>query len=105
VLRIVLLLLGKSTLNSFFISILSGTIISVLADLISLTPLGINSSIVMIGVLMQVVPGLALVNAMRDIIAGDFMAGNARLTDAIMTALGLSVGSAAGVLLFKAVHV
>ena len=104
-LRIVLLLLGKSTLNSFFISILSGTIISVLADLISLTPLGINSSIVMIGVLMQVVPGLALVNAMRDIIAGDFMAGNARLTDAIMTALGLSVGSAAGVLLFKAVHV
>jgi uncharacterized membrane protein YjjP (DUF1212 family) len=98
VLRIILILLDKSTLNSFFISLLSGSIISVFADCIGLTQLPVHTSVVMIGVLMQVVPGLALVNSIRDIIAGDFMAGSARLMDVLMTALGLSVGSAAGVL-------
>jgi len=98
VLRFILILLDKSTLNSFFISLLSGTVISMLADCIGLTPFPVNTAVVMIGVLMQVVPGLALVNAIRDIIAGDFVAGSSRLMDVLMTALGLSVGSAAGVL-------
>ncbi|HAH63303.1 MAG TPA: threonine/serine exporter [Treponema sp.] len=98
VLRLILKLLDKSTLNSFFISLLSGSVISMLADCIGLTALPVHTSVVMIGVLMQVVPGLALVNSIRDIIAGDFMAGTARLMDVLMTALGLSVGSAAGIL-------
>ncbi|MFA6857927.1 MAG: threonine/serine exporter family protein [Treponema sp.] len=98
VLRIILRFLDKSIINSFFISLLSGSIISILADCIGLTALPVHTSVVMIGVLMQVVPGLALVNSIRDIIAGDFMAGSARLMDVLMTALGLSVGSAAGVL-------
>lgn len=104
ILRIVLILLDKSILNTFFISLLSGSIISVLADGIGLTPFAVNTPIVMIGVLMQVVPGLALVNAIRDMIAGDFMAGSARLMDVFMTAVGLSVGSAVGVLVTKVVY-
>jgi uncharacterized membrane protein YjjP (DUF1212 family) len=104
VLRIILKLLDKSTLNSFFISLLSGSVISVLADCISLTTLPIHSPVIIIGVLMQVVPGLALVNSIRDIIAGDFLAGTARLMDVLVTALALSVGSAAGVLLTDVVR-
>ena len=58
----------------------------------------INTSIIMIGVLMQVVPGLALVNSIRDIMSGDLMSGTARLVDALVTAASLSIGAAAGVL-------
>jgi uncharacterized membrane protein YjjP (DUF1212 family) len=104
ILRIILLLLDKSTLNSFFISLLSGSVISILADCIGLTALPVNTSVIMTGALMQVVPGIALVNSIRDIIAGDFMAGSSRLMDVLMTALGLSVGSAAGVLLTGAIR-
>ena len=54
----------------------------------------------MTSVLMQVVPGLAIVNAIRDMIAGDLVAGNARLIEAFMIAAGLSVGAVTGMLLF-----
>lgn len=48
---------------------------------------------------MLVVPGIAIVNAIRDIIAGDLVSGNARLTEACMIAAGLSIGTAFGVVL------
>ena len=49
---------------------------------------------------MQVVPGIAIVNAIRDIIAGDLVAGTARLVEAFMIAAGLSIGSVFGLLIF-----
>jgi uncharacterized membrane protein YjjP (DUF1212 family) len=97
VLRIVLLNLDRLTHNSFIVSLISGSIISVTTDLIGLTGFKVDTSVVMIGTLMQVVPGLALVNSIRDIIAGDLMSGTARLVDAVMIAAGLSVGAASGV--------
>jgi len=53
--------------------------------------------------LMQVVPGLAIVNSIRDIIAGDLVSGAARLLDAFMIAAGISVGSVLGILLFSGI--
>lgn len=47
-------------LNGFIVSLLSGALVSVLADLVGLTPLHVATATVMIGTLMQVVPGLAL---------------------------------------------
>ena len=60
-----------------------------------------SSVTVMTAVLMQVVPGMAIVNAIRDLISGDLMAGTARLVDAFMVAAGLSVGAAFGILVFS----
>ena len=55
----------------------------------------------MTAALMQVVPGLAIVNAIRDLISGDLMSGTARLVEAFMIAAGLSIGSIFGVLVFS----
>lgn len=44
---------------------------------------------------MLLVPGLATVNAIRDTIAGDLVAGIARLTDAVITAAALAIGAGA----------
>ncbi|AEJ19357.1 threonine/serine exporter family protein [Gracilinema caldarium] len=46
-----------------------------------------------IGSIMLLVPGLATVNAIRDTIAGDLVAGIARLTDAFITAAALAIGA------------
>jgi uncharacterized membrane protein YjjP (DUF1212 family) len=100
-LRIILLKLDKITQNSFMVSLTSGAFISVMAVLAGLSGAGKNASIIMTGTLMQVVPGLALVNSIRDIIAGDLMSGTARLVDAVIIAAGLSVGVVAGMLVAR----
>ena len=46
---------------------------------------------------MNLVPGLVFVNAIRDFISGDLIAGSSRLMEAIMIATSLAVG--AGVIL------
>lgn len=99
VLRIMLIAFDRIPvgLNGFIISLLSGALISVMADIVGITPLHVATATVMIGTLMQVVPGLALVNSIRDIISGDLVSGAARLLDACMTAAGLSIGSVTGV--------
>ena len=42
---------------------------------------------------MPLVPGLAITNAIRDIIAGDYLSGGARLFDAVVVALATGAGS------------
>lgn len=103
ILRIILILVSMTRLgqDSFMMSLLSGMVLSICADFCSLLPLGINTNLVLLGSIMQVVPGLALVNGIRDITHGDLVSGGARLLDAIMTAIGLSAGSAFGVIVRK----
>ncbi|MDR1748794.1 MAG: threonine/serine exporter family protein [Spirochaetaceae bacterium] len=97
--RLFLLYIGRFTIPSFLVSLLAGVFISVLSEFSAFIGLAAGSGRVTSAVLIMVVPGLATVNAVRDIIAGDLVSGNARLTDAFMTAAGLSVGTAFGVLL------
>ncbi len=100
VLRIALIVLDKAHLNSFIVSLLSGAIVSICTEVAYIATLIPSIEVVMTSALMQVVPGLAIVNAIRDLIAGDLVAGNARLVEAFMIAAGLSVGAVTGMLLF-----
>ena len=106
-LRIVLIFLEKVTRNSFTVSLVSGFFTASLASLASFFMLHFFSAQIytvsymqiLVAVLMQVVPGIAITNAMRDMIAGDLVSGTARLFEAFMIAGGLSAGAAAGLLL------
>ena len=75
-------------------------ICSAVASLLSLLlvrlGLGRSVDIVTIGVLMVLVPGVALTNAMREIMAGDVFSGLSRTADAILVASAIALGSAAG---------
>lgn len=99
-LRIFLTKIAQFNLGTFFVSLCSGFIISVLTELFFLFNIIPATETVLISVLMQVVPGIAIVNAIRDIIAGDLVAGTARLVEAFMIAAGLSIGSVFGLLIF-----
>lgn len=98
-LRAFLIRFEKLALNSFITSLFSGALISVLSGVSVRLGLLPSALIVNTAVLMQVVPGLALVNAIRDIIAGDLVSGTARLVEACMIAGGLSIGSVFGLVL------
>ena len=60
----------------------------------------INSSIVLISSIMPMVPGIALTNAFRDLLNGDYVSGSNRLLEALVIAgtiaVGISFGTALG---------
>ena len=58
--------------------------------------LGENVDAVTISVLMILVPGVALTNAMREIMAGDTISGLSRTAEAILIAAAIALGSAVG---------
>ena len=49
---------------------------------------------------MPLVPGLAITNAIRDIIAGDYISGGARLFDAVVVAIALAAGAGSVMYIF-----
>ena len=54
---------------------------------------------IMIGNIMNVVPGVAMTNAFRDMLGGDIMSGVFRLCSAIIDAVAIAVGYAFAILL------
>ena len=102
VLRFILFLVNPLGLSGFIISVLGGFIITLLSGLAVASGLALSPGNISIAVLMSLVPGLAIVNAIRDIIAGDLLAGSARLLEAFVIAAALSLGAAFGLMLFPA---
>ena len=101
VLRLIVMRLEKTSLNGFILSLVYGAAVSVLSELAFCLGCVDSALTVTTAVLMQVVPGLAIVNAIRDIIAGDLVSGAARTLEAFMVAAGLSAGSVLGLLVFS----
>jgi uncharacterized membrane protein YjjP (DUF1212 family) len=56
--------------------------------------LGEHLASITIGSLMPLVPGLAITNAVRDMLAGDLVSGLARGSEALITALSVAAGMA-----------
>ncbi len=46
-----------------------------------------------IGTLMNLVPGIAITNVMRDILGGDLIAGIIKLVESLMVAIGIALGA------------
>ncbi len=94
VLRISTWLLGTVHPTGFFINIVGGAVASILAVLaVRFTPAEHLDKII-IGVIMILVPGLAITNAMQDFFAGDTIAGLTKLVEALLVATGIAVGTA-----------
>lgn len=99
ILRLVLNLLSRAQVNMLFTNILGGAVISACAVLLSMTGLIPAYEKVIIGSIMSLVPGLAITNSMRDLIAGDFIAGLSKFAEALMVATGIAVGVAVPIVL------
>ncbi len=86
---------NKLKVNNFFINLVGGATATFLAFI--LHRLGIANSVdyTTIGAIMLLVPGLSMTNAIRDTLAGDFLAGLTRGAEAILIAISIAVGSGA----------
>lgn len=47
---------------------------------------------IVIGSIMPLVPGVAMINALRDTITGDYVSGVSKLSEAILVAIGIALG-------------
>ena len=82
--------------NSFFRTAACSTVASLASLTLVRLGLGHSADTVTISVVMVLVPGVALTNAMREIMAGDTFSALSRTADAILVASAIALGAAAG---------
>ena len=87
-------LLNRLKANQFFSTIASSYVLALLAYTMSHLGIAHNPHAVTIGALMLLVPGLLFTNSMRDIIYGDTNSGVNRLTQVLLVAVALALGTA-----------
>ncbi len=80
--------------NGFFRTVLGAAMSSVLSLVLVRLGLGQHEDLITIGVLMLLVPGMALTNAMREIMAGDIISGINRTAEVILVATAIALGTA-----------
>ena len=91
--RVIVWLLERLHTNSFFINLLASFMVTFVATYAVNFGIAQNSDMIIIGTLMTLVPGVAITNAMRDIIAGDLLAGTMKAVEAMLVALALAIGT------------
>lgn len=76
---------------------------SIIAGALAITMVGIgfgdNADKLMIGGIMLLIPGVALINSVRDLLTGDLVSGLFRLLNALLTAIAIAVGFALPIIL------
>jgi uncharacterized membrane protein YjjP (DUF1212 family) len=85
------MLSGKGV-SAFLSNITCGALISALTLALINLRLGVNMDKIIVGAIMPLVPGIAMTNAMRDILEGDFVSGGSRAIEALVTASAIASG-------------
>lgn len=83
------------SLNEFFINSISSALATTLAILLFSLGMASNVDKTVIGSIMLLVPGLAITNAIRDTISGDYLAGITRAAEATLIAISIAIGTGA----------
>lgn len=79
--------------NDFFINAMGGIITSLIALIFCSQFKILSLDKIVIGSIMPLVPGVALINSIRDTIEGDLISGLARALEATLIALAIAVGT------------
>lgn len=95
VLKILLIFFQKLSINEFFINCIGGAVATTLTLILFSLGIAHNIDKTIIGSIMLLVPGLAITNAIRDTIAGDFLSGITKACEAFLVAVSIAVGSGA----------
>lgn len=88
--------MSDSNINFFMKNIAAGFIAgifgAVFAAVFKLFGISVSMDMIILGPLMTLVPGVALTNAMRDIISGELVAGSTKLMEALFIAIAIAFG-------------
>lgn len=88
--------LERLEVNPFFSTLCSAFWIALVAYGLNICGIAKNVDGVVIGAFMILVPGLLFVNAMRDVLYGDYNSGVLRMTQVLIVAAAIALGTAMG---------
>lgn len=93
-LYVILTLLQKreKETSKIVVNLIGGFSVSLFSVLFYNMGLGYAPGTILVGSIMPLVPGVSLVNAIRDFAEGNYIGGGVRFLDALMVALGVSLG-------------
>lgn len=99
----ILISIGKAIhLNGFIHDGIDTAIVAFLVLMINyFLPAHINTDLVIIGAIMPMVPGVAITNAIRDTLQGDYVSGSARMLEAFVEAAAIALGAGMGISAFS----
>ena len=84
--------LQRARMNQIFVNVVASFLVSVAAIAAVRAGAGMDANQIIIGNIMLLIPGIALTNALRDMISGDIMSGMLRFFDAILVAAAIAAG-------------
>jgi uncharacterized membrane protein YjjP (DUF1212 family) len=95
IVKIMIIIFQKLNINEFFVNSFCGSLCAILAIISLKLNLSTNLDKTIIGSIMLLVPGLTITNAIRDTIAGDFLSGIIKASEAFLIAVSIAVGTGA----------
>lgn len=94
---IMLYFFKKYGINVFITDFITSIFIAIVVTIMSLiSPVQIQTDLLIISCIMPLVPGTALTNGIRDMFRGDYTSGFAKLLESVMIALFIALGIASG---------
>lgn len=93
VLGCVLALVNRLGATLFFRTIAGGAVSALLALALVRLGVGSNVDLITMGPLMALVPGIALTNAVQDVMVGDMVSGISKLGEAVLVAIAIALGT------------
>lgn len=78
--------------SKIVVNIMGGFLVSLCSVIFYRIGIGDRPGMVLVGSIMPLVPGVSLVNAVRDFAEGNYIGGGVRFLDALVVALGIAMG-------------
>ena len=85
-------LLAAERINELAKAVIASFTAGILSSITALMIPGTQSSVIMIGTIMLLVPGVAFGTALRDLLCGDLLAGGLKVIQSILAALMIAFG-------------
>lgn len=88
--------------NVFFTNLAASALLALEPLTLQWAGLPVQTDKIIIGSIMLLVPGIAITNVMRDILAGDFLTALTRFAEVLIVAVGIALGAAVAMMAFRA---
>ncbi len=92
--RFVVTFMNRVRANVFFTNLVTAALMATPPAVLDLLHAPVHMDKIIIGAIMLMVPGLAITNVMRDVLAGDFLTALTRFAEVLIVAMGISIGVA-----------
>lgn len=100
-------LISTRSLNAyatvFLLSLIGGLLSTSICKLCVLCGLICHGSVVIIGTIMILIPGLMLTNAVRDLFTGDIMSGTFQITNALLLTVVIAAGYGVALIILRSI--